>query len=144
MKKMLPFLFFVILLTSSCSNDDCTNNSISCGTTAILVANQTLDAVETNNYEILNVVLSGNCLEITISASGCNSENWSMNLFSNTTFFDSFPLQRYAKIEVITNDACLDVLKKTLTFDLQPYQIEGQDSVIIMIEGWNTPINYQY
>ncbi len=144
MKKILAFLFFVSLLASSCSDDDNANNAVSCGTDGILVANQTLDAIETNNYQIQNVVLSGNCLEVTISSSGCNAENWTMNLFSNTTFFDTFPLQRFAKIEVITNEACLAVLQKTKTFDLQPFQIEGQDSVTIMIEGWNTPLNYQY
>jgi SAM-dependent MidA family methyltransferase len=144
MKKILPFLFFVSFLASSCSNDDCPSNSVSCGTNAILVANETLDAIQTNNYQIQSVTLSGNCLEVTIASSGCNADNWTMNLFSNTTFFDSFPLQRFAKIEVITNEACLAVLQKTVYFDLQPFQIEGQDSVTIMIEGWNTPVNYQY
>lgn len=144
MKITLPFLLFLCLLLSSCSNDDAPNDTISCGTSAVIVGNQTFEAIETNNYSIQDIVLNENCLEITISSSGCSPENWNMNLFSNTTFFDTFPLQRSAKIEVITNEACLAVFQKTLNFDLQPFQLEGQDAVIIFIEGWNTPINYQY
>lgn len=144
MKKILPLLVILSLLMSSCSDDDCPTNPVSCGTNALIVGDQTLDAVQTNNYQIQDVVLSGNCLEITISSSGCDPNNWSMNLFSANTFFDIFPLQRYAKVEVITNEACLAVFQKAVNFDLQPFQIAGQESVTIMIEGWNTPINYQY
>lgn len=144
MKKILPFLVILSLLISSCSDDDCPTNPVSCGINALIVGDQTLDAVQTNNYQIQDVVLSGNCLEITISSSGCDPNNWSMNLFSDNTFFDIFPLQRYAKVEVITNEACLAVFQKTVNFDLQPFQISGQDSVVIMIEGWNAPVNYQY
>lgn len=144
MKKILPSFIFLLLLISSCSDDECPSNSISCGISGVVVANQTLNAIQTNNYQIQSVILTGNCLEVTISASGCNPDDWTMNIFSDTATFSTFPLQRFAKIEVNTNQDCLAAFQKTATFDLQPFQIEGQDSVIIVLEGWNTPINYQY
>jgi hypothetical protein len=143
--KNLTSLFIIIIMFLSCNNDDnCPPIDTSCGPNSIIVSESTFNAIENYNYQISNVVLNGNCLAITISSSGCNPDNWSMNLFSTNAFYTVFPLQRVAKIELITNEVCGAVFQKTVSFDLKPFQIAGQNNIPINLQGWNEQINYQY
>lgn len=98
----------------------------------------------TNNYTITNVVLNGNCLEITVSSSGCNPNNWDMNFVASEVVVETLPNMWYAKVELINNEDCQAVFQKTVSFDLTPFQITGQNQVLIKIQGWNTSIMYQY
>lgn len=98
----------------------------------------------TNNYTLTNVVLNGDCLEITISSSGCNPDNWDMNLIGVASLTNIYPPLFHAKVELINSEACQAVFQKTHLFDLTPFQINGQNKIQIQIEGWNNNIVYQY
>lgn len=100
--------------------------------------------VNTNNYGITNVVLNGDCLEITLSSSGCNPNNWDMNLIGVASTTNIYPPLFHAKVELINNEACQAVFQKTVSFDLTPFKIKGQNQVQINIAGWNNSIMYQY
>ena len=100
--------------------------------------------VNTNNYGITNVVLNGDCLEITVSSSGCNPNNWDMNLIGVASTTNIYPPLFHAKVELINNEECLAVFQKTVSFDLTPFQMVGQNTVQIDIDGWNNNIMYQY
>ena len=100
--------------------------------------------VNTNNYGITNVVLNGDCLEITVSSSGCNPNNWDMNFVASEVVVETLPNMWYAKVELINNEDCQAVFQKTVSFDLTPFKITGQNQVLINIQGWNTNIMYQY
>ena len=67
-----------------------------------------------------------------------------MNLSSINAFYTVFPMQRVAKIELINNQDCAAVFQKTVTFDLTPFKIIGQNSVQITLSGWSQAISYQY
>lgn len=98
----------------------------------------------TTNYAITNVVLNGDCLEVTVSGSGCDPNNWDMNFISVASLTNIFPPLYQAKIELINNEACLAVFQKTVSFDLTSMQLTGQNQIQIKLEGWNTNIFYQY
>lgn len=100
--------------------------------------------VNTNNYGITDVVLNGDCLEITVSSSGCNPHNWDMNLIGVASTTNIYPPLFHAKVELINNEACQAVFQKTVSFDLTPFQMAGQNTVQIDIDGWNNNIMYQY
>lgn len=100
--------------------------------------------VNTNNYGITDVVLNGDCLEITVSSSGCNPNNWDMNLIGVASTTNIYPPLFHAKVELINNEACQAVFQKTVSFDLTPFQMAGQNTVQIDIDGWNNNIMYQY
>jgi len=100
--------------------------------------------VNTDNYGIINVVLNGDCLEITLSSSGCDPNNWDMNLIGVASTTNIYPPLFHAKVELINNEACLAVFRKTVSFDLTPFQMAGQNTVQIALDGWNTNIMYQY
>lgn len=98
----------------------------------------------TSNYTITNVVINGDCLEITVSASGCNPNNWNMNFIASENVVETLPIQWYTKVELINNETCQAVFQKTVSFDLTPLKDDGQNQVQINIEGWNSSIMYQY
>src|SRR5690606_4760045 len=99
--------------------------------------------VLTGNYGVDNVIVNRNCLEVTITSSGCNPNNWDMNFIASEIVVETLPVQYYTKIELVNNEACLAVFQKTVSFDLTPLQISGQNQVQVNISGWNTPIIYQ-
>lgn len=130
-----------------CKGDDsncCPHpNSTNCNEFSIIDETK-YNQTNTNNYTITNVVLNGNCLEITVSSSGCNPNNWDMNFVASEVVVETLPNMWYAKVELINNEDCQAVFQKTVSFDLTPFKITGQNQVLINIQGWNTNIMYQY
>jgi hypothetical protein len=144
MKKFLIlFSLFVIILNSCCDDDDSIINE-TCDFNSEIIAENDFSGIDTSNYLISAVQLNNDCLEITISSSGCDASLWKMNLFSTNAFYNIYPLQRTVKIELINNQACLAVFQKTISFNLIPFQIKGQNQLPLNIEGWNEQIIYKY
>lgn len=136
MKQFFTFLLFccAFFIFSSCDNSD--NNSQSCNDKATVIADQPFNAIGTENYTITDVTLSGNCLSVTISSSGCSSNNWEMNLFGND--------QQQLKLELINPELCLAVFQKTVSYSLVPLREEGQNQVTLTLTGWDEDIIYNY
>ena len=145
MKKIFILSTLFLFFLNSCSdNDDIATKVSNCDQQAQIVEEGIFNTIETYNYQISNVVLNQDCLEITIWASGCDANNWEMKLFSHNNFSTVIPLQRFAKIELINNEICLAIFQKTVSFDLAPFQVQGQNQVPINLEGWSEQIIYQY
>ena len=144
MKKLILLAALFFLFNSCTDCDDDFVNVSNCNQTAQIIEEEPFNAIETYNYQISDIVLNQDCLEITIYSSGCNPDNWAMNLFCSNILYDVLPMQRYAKIELINNEACLAIFPKTISFDLTNYQIWGQSEVPITLEGWSEQIIYAY
>jgi len=138
-------LFLVLSFVSCDFLDDHIKNPVisNCDEKAVL-DQVAFPQVNTINYGITNVVLNDDCLEITLSSSGCDPNNWDMNLIGVASTTNIFPPLFHAKVELINNEECLAVFQKTVSFDLTPFQMAGQNTVQIDIDGWNTNIMYQY
>lgn len=145
MKKILFLLCLTGTFFTSCHYlDDVAYPVISnCDENAIEDATR-FSQISTANYHIDNVVLNGDCLEVTISSSGCHPDNWEMNLVGAKSLAAVSPPDVGIKVELINNDACLAVFQKTVSFDITPLQFTGQSQVRLVIDGWNNPILYQY
>lgn len=142
----LTFAFFISVFFVACDFlDDHIKNPITttCDKSAVEDATR-FNQVSTNNYTITNVVLNGDCLEITVSASGCDPDNWTMNLVGAKSLAAVSPPHVGVKLELINNEACLAVFQKTVSFNLTAFQWVGQNQVQLNVDGWNTPILYQY
>lgn len=83
-------------------------------------------------------------MEVTISSSGCDLDNWDMNLIGVRSLAAVSPPDVGVKVELINNDACLAVFKKTVAFDITPFQWAEQNQVRLVIDGCSNPILYQY
>lgn len=135
---------FLVVLLAACSDDNSKTVNSNCDKQALVIDDNNFQDIITANYMITNIVLNGDCLEITLSSSGCDSNTWEMNLISSNSFFESLPLQRRVKVELNNQETCLAVFQKTVSFDLIPLRIDGQNQVPLNIEGWSEPITYQY
>lgn len=145
MKRLIVIVFLSgILFGACCHFDDVVVPIISnCDKEAI--ENETrFQQTSTNNYNITNVVLNGDCLEVTISSSGCDPNGWVMSLVASENVVETLPIQQNIKIELINNQACLAVFQKTVSFNLTPLQAVGQNQIQLSVFGWNQPIMYQY
>ena len=145
MKRILNLTFLIGTLLVSCSNGD-DNSTIenNCDSTSEIIMEEDFNEIDTSTYEITEVQLTENCLEISISSSGCDPELWEMNLYSSNAFYTVYPLQRAVKMKLTNEQECLAVFQKSISFDLTPFQIEGQNEVPLNIEGWNEQIIYEY
>src|SRR5690554_8233233 len=83
MKRIIFLMFLTGVFFVSCRHlDDAPVPVIpNCNKNAV-VDEMDLDQISTVYYRITDVVLNGHCLEVTIGASGCNPNDWDMNLFA--------------------------------------------------------------
>ena len=142
MKKLLLILTLIHILSCNSEDDNSTIEN-NCDFTSEIILEEDFNAINTSNYAIIEVELNGDCLEMRFGASGCGTDLWEENLYSTDAFYNVFLLQRDVKIELI-NDECLAVFQKTVSFDLTPFQIEGQSDLSLNITGWNEQITYVY
>jgi hypothetical protein len=142
MKKLLLILTLIHILSCNSEDDNSTIEN-NCDFTSEIILEEDFNAINTSNYAIIEVELNGDCLEMRFGASGCGTDLWEENLYSTDAFYNVFLLQRDVKIELI-NDECLAVFQKTVSFDLTPFQIDGQSDLSLNITGWNEQITYVY
>lgn len=145
MKKIFALFAMVGILLVSCSDDESNRpNTADCDLVSEVITEEDFHAINTSNYSVTDVQLNGNCLGITIGSSGCDSDLWSVNLYSTNAFYSVFPIQRAVKIELINEQLCEAFFRKTIYFDLESFQIKSQDEILLNIEGWSEQIRYKY
>jgi hypothetical protein len=143
LKKFVALFGIIGMIFISCSDDDPAANE-TCGANAEVVAETIFNDVSISNYSIVDVNLTGDCLEIKISTSGCSANELQMNLYSTDSFYTVYPYQRGVKLKLFNNQLCLAIIEKTKSFDLTPFQLKGQNQIPLNIAGWNKTIIYKY
>ena len=98
--------------------------------------------IPTNQYTINNVVLNDNCLQITITHSGCDKNDWDMNFIASEIVAETLPPQYHAKIELITNKTLPGNISKIMSFDLTPLKQSGKIPFNLKLNGWEDVIIY--
>lgn len=96
------------------------------------------------NTPLREVLIKGDELYVTITASGCDGSRWDTRLIDSGKLAYSNPPQRYAKIEFVNNEICLAVISRTFVFDLKPLRAKETRKVCINLEGWIQPLLYIY
>jgi hypothetical protein len=97
-------------------------------------------ATTTSNYSIVSVSVFMDCITLRISSSGCSGESWNASLIDSEEESFSIPPERFLRLRLENEEACLAVFEKEFTFDTKPIQPSGSGTVILNIEGWNEPI----
>ena len=142
MKKIGVFIIYLFVL--GCNSDDEPTIENKCNVLSEIISSQEFSTVSTSNYAITKVEINEDCIEITFGSSGCGTELWEEHLFSVDSFYTIFPLQRDLKMELINQDLCEANFIKTVSFDLIPLQLDGQDLLPLNIYGWNEQVSYEY
>jgi len=126
---------FVIL--SSCSLNRSSGEEV-CGDFAI-EDESNYSSTTSSNYTIKDVVVVANCLTITVAASGCNGDMWESTLYLSEQTLQTVPIQRFSKLSLVTNEACLAVFDKSFSFDISNIRPENE-SFILTLEAWDHQI----
>ncbi len=133
-----PFL----LMNTQCDDDDDIQQS-DCGQ-LVIVDNAFFESAVSGDYELVGFNLNDDCLNIEVSASGCDGETWSMVLVDSGEVAESLPEQRYLKFVFTNEEVCLAVFRQSRVFNLTALRVDGSNEVVLNIEGFPEVINYMY
>lgn len=141
MKKILTFLLIGILI-SSCSDDDDSGNPTNCDFETLISAEQYQNA-PSDQLEINNLEINGNCLKINFSSGGCDGNTWELKLIDSEDILESNPPQRNLRLSLKNEELCEAYITKELTFDISNLQIDGNE-VQLNITNSEQNILYEY
>jgi len=144
-KIIFLFFFCLLLLNFQCDDDDDDDDvqTIMCDT-EVIVDNSVYQAVEASFYSIVTSEIDGDCLAVNIAASGCGGETWVLTLIDSEDIAESMPPQRYLKLSLFNNEACLAIYNKIQSFNLTLLRIDGVNEVVLNIEDFPEPLIYAY
>ncbi len=144
MRNYILFVFSTCALVFilSCNNDDDVQLN-QCGAT-VVVDNSIYQTTASDYYSLVSGEIDGDCLSVNISASGCDGSTWVITLVDSEVIAESMPPQRYLKLMLANNEACLAVFNKEQSFDLTALRISGVNEVLLNIEDFPDPLSYGY
>lgn len=128
-------------LTVGCSRDG--HDSPICEKKA-KVDNTLYINTKTDNYTLVDATVNGNCLEIKLSASGCDGKSWTVELVDADALADSNPQQRFIKLALTNNELCTAVFSKTVSFDITPLRAMGTKSLRLKLDRLDKSLIYNY
>ena len=128
---------------SSCAESEGPGDTLVCGV-PVVVNDQLYDELKSDPHEISDVTIDGDCLQMTLTASGCDGDTWEMMLIGSSMVAESLPEQRYLRLSFRQTEACLAVISKEVKFDITPFQIQNEGVLIIHIQGYEETIRYDY
>lgn len=110
---------------TACQDDDdtITPTTVECGE-PIVIEDQTVIPT-TDFFSLSNVEVDGLCLTVSIGASGCSSDEWTLGLWTNGEILESSPTMSSAYLvfddQVPGGATCLAFFTESFTIDLSPY-----------------------
>ncbi|CAM1341191.1 DUF6970 domain-containing protein [Tenacibaculum amylolyticum] len=110
----------------------------------LVISKSYYDSVETSNYEIVSVSLTGNILTIEVSSGGCSGSSWIAKLVDSECVLETNPPKRLLKLELQNEEICLAIVRKEIQFDISELQVVGLNQLDLEIEKWNQEIEYNY
>ncbi|WP_299549115.1 hypothetical protein [Seonamhaeicola sp.] len=137
--------FFVIsfcFFNTQCEDDDVVGDLI-CDLSTIVSASE-YNNLNSDNFAFIDAEIDGDCLAITIGASGCDGNTWEFSLVDSGAVAESSPEQRYLKLDFDNNEDCLAYFERVITFDLSPIRVEGSSKIILHIHGLDESLEYSY
>ena len=93
-------------------------------------------------FSLTEMTITGDCLNIKFSASGCDGSTWIVKLIDSGGIDESDPNQRTLRLSLDDNEACRAIIEKEISFDIKDLQIAGTDKVSLNVSG--EEILYEY
>ncbi len=151
MKFLFLFLFFsAVVRTAGCDKSAASPASATaladCGP-AIQVRNP-LPRLTSDGFTVVYAEASGTCLSVTISATGCSSEGWRVNLWANEETPDA-PSATPGGLLIFDDGVgademtCQAIVEETYEFDLSPYLTEDRLPASFTIMGTETTVTVE-
>ena len=141
-KIIVVTMFSLLLMNFQCDDED--DVQLSTCDFAVVLDNSIYETIESDFYSLTTAEIDGDCLNVNISASGCDGSTWVLTLVDSEDIAESMPPQRYLKLALANNEVCLAVFNKEQSFDLTGLKIAGVSEVLLNIEGFSGSILYTY
>lgn len=133
--------FTFLLMNTQCDDED--EIQAPCGQT-VVVDSGFFETAESDLYELIDVQIIGNCLNVSVSASGCDGNTWSLVLVDSGSVSESLPEQRDLRLVFSNEEICQAVVTQERSFDLNAIRIIGTNEIILNIDSFPEPLNYLY
>lgn len=145
MKKIgVAILITCSFLSMQCEDDIIVDDFDNPCDDMVIVDANAYQSVKSDSFQFTNVEIDGDCLIVSIAASGCSGENWSMTMIDSGAIAESSPEQRFLKFEFLNPELCLAVVGQEVSFNLTDLQIDGSNEIILNLEGWDNALTYSY
>jgi len=144
MHQSIPFFFAFMLLTSCSDNHLIDQPPISTCDDQVSIDEQRYQDDSSSLFNLISLNIEGDCMKVSFSASGCNSNSWKMDLVASDAIAESLPEQRYLKLSLENLEACLAVFTRDISFDLSSLQIQNDGALILNLEGFEGNLTYEY
>ena len=141
MKKTLALLGIGIVMLN-CSNDDDNQNQTNCDFKTLVDASQYANNT-TDQFQLNRLEINDNCLEVDLSASGCDGSTWTIELIDSEAILESSPVQRNLKLTLQNEELCEAFITRVFTFDVSNLQLDG-NRVQLNITNSDKSILYEY
>nr|WP_152557855.1 hypothetical protein [Nonlabens ulvanivorans] len=136
----------VTLLSCDVGDDDMNVNQQVCVNSSTVIIDASRHGNPNENVSITGLSLSGDCLLIRISGSGCDASSWTLDLVDSDVVSFSNPPQRNLVLEFVNTELCTAVFEKSFTFDISSLQVSGNEVQLNFNNSSTslTTINYMY
>ncbi len=136
------FLVFICLAFFSLGCEENDKEQPSCDQYTIISDSEFKKASQ-DNVSIAGMEINGNCLNISFSASGCDGSSWIVKLIDSGVTFYTDPPQRDLILSLENMEACLAVIGKEISFDIESLQVSGSQVKLNIINAGDE-ILYEY
>ncbi len=144
MKRLALSCLLLFALSCKSENDDDGSLLVKCDQTT-LIDQSGYPSAPFGNATVSQAVVSGNCLKISYSSSGCDGSSWQVSLITDGTVdLSTVPATRKLKLILVSQEACTAVISKEKSFDISNLQVNGAQSVALSIENNGQTLVYQY
>jgi hypothetical protein len=141
MKRILTLFVLILILLSSCAEDDVIEST--CDKDAII----SYDFYRTASFDpvrIQSIIQNGDCLEIEYSASGCSGHSWEVALIDQGSVMESSPPQRNVRFSFENQELCEALITKETAFDISTLQVKGTNQVYLNFPELEARVLYTY
>ena len=140
LKTILLAVLTVIFL--NCGDDDSAGSPLENGS-QIRIDEALFTNGPNDNFFLRAATITGNILNLTLDYGGGCGEVY-YDLVTGDSFVLTNPVQKNIRLAFDDQDNCEALVGLELSFDLTQLQIPSTNRLIINLDGWDTPIEYNY
>ncbi len=144
MKRLALSCLLLFALSCKTETEDDSSLYAKCDQTTLI--NQSgYPSATIGNANISQAAISGNCLRLAYSSSGCDGSSWQVSLITDGTVdLSTIPATRKLKFILVNQEICAAVISKEKSFDISNLQVSGAQAVSLYIENNGQTLVYQY
>ena len=143
--KYIAFTLFAVLMFS-CTRQSQNYIATSAGNceNGITISAYQFSKTSPDDFRITKAAIKGDCLEIAITASGCDGGSWKATLVTNGAVAESFPPQMFLKILFKNTEDCDAVHTRTFSYNLKPLRVKETNKLTLNLQGHSGALLYEY